>query len=576
MNPASPPSGAPHTAAVPPSRSTVRAAPEVLEALARRGPSPVVVCDGAGRAVLVGEAAAALLPGLEEGAVLGPGTVPAWLARGQELAAAAGDGAVEVRGDLAGRTATARSTALPGGFRAWTLVDAAPRDAAGRHPDDEHGRMEFLDRASARLLASLNRRRSVAATAELAAELADAAAVITSSRAHGAEATVAGGRVRPAAVAVPGAELEALPGIAEALARFPPAPSRCLAAGRVPARLLPDGFGAAGSALLVPLPGSGAPVGALLLVRRPGNGAFTAEEEVFARVFAARAGGAISAAALYEDRTETMTVLQRNLLPPVLRSTAGIDLAASYRPARAADLIGGDFYDVHPSPRPGGETAVVLGDVCGKGPEAAVLTGKIRNTLAALRRVEDDHERLLQHLNGALLEEGAEDGEDDRFATLVLAGATPRAPDGDRPGGGILLRLTAAGHPAPLLVRRDGTVEEAPTRGTLVGAVPLVTATTWTTVLEPGETCLLFSDGVTEARGGPAGGEMFGEERLRAALEGCADMPAGAVVERAGVAVSQWLAGNDHDDIVLLGIGAPRRPRPPAGPRAPAARGGTA
>jgi len=190
----------------------------------------------------------------------------------------------------------------------------------------------------------------------------------------------------------------------------------------------------------------------------------------------------------------------------------------------------------------------MLGDVCGKGPGAAILTGKIRNTLAALRRLEPRHGHLLELLNATLL-----DDRDARFVTLVLAGVTPTD------NGRLELRLTSAGHPAPLIVRVDGSVDQAATRGTLIGALPDITSTTWTTVLEPGEMCLLFSDGVTEARGGPSGREMFEDQRLRDTLAECAGMPVEALVERVELVTSQWLGGGEHDDIALLALGAPRR-----------------
>ncbi|WP_157865207.1 PP2C family protein-serine/threonine phosphatase, partial [Streptomyces prasinopilosus] len=122
----------------------------------------------------------------------------------------------------------------------------------------------------------------------------------------------------------------------------------------------------------------------------------------------------------------------------------------------------------------------------------------------------------------------------------------------------VVLRLTSAGHPAPLIVRRDGTVEEADTGGTLIGVLPTVTSRTARVRLTPGETCLLFTDGVTEARGGPLGETMFGEERLKRALAECAGMPAEAVVERVQMIVSQWIGHRRHDDIALMAVTAPR------------------
>ncbi len=153
----------------------------------------------------------------------------------------------------------------------------------------------------------------------------------------------------------------------------------------------------------------------------------------------------------------------------------GVDYAGRYRTALDHERVGGDFYDVHPGPDDSAETFVALGDVAGKGLDAAVLTGKIRNTLHALLPLASDHLRVLRMLNDALLT-----SHHARFATLVLA-SVRRLDD-----GAVRLRLTGAGHLPPLVVRADGRVEEVPTQGTLVGALPEVTARTVETVLARG------------------------------------------------------------------------------------------
>ncbi|MQS08515.1 PP2C family protein-serine/threonine phosphatase, partial [Streptomyces alkaliphilus] len=313
-----------------------------------------------------------------------------------------------------------------------------------------------------------------------------------------------------------------------------------------PAWMVPEDFGEIGSMVVTPLPGHGVPAGALVLLRRSDRTSFNDSEEVFARLFAARAGAAMSAARLYAEQASITEILMRELLPPRLHHVDGVEFAAGYRPSADEERIGGDFYDVHPASAEGQESLAVLGDVCGKGLEAAVLTGKIRNTLHALLPMAEDHERVLRLLNGALL-----DSHHTRFVTLVLASAVRRS-------GTVRLRLTSAGHPAPLIVRADGRVEEADTKGMLVGALPRIEARTHTTDLAPGESCLLFTDGITEARGGPMGDELFGEDRLRAALEECAGMPAEAIVERVRMLVSEWLGIGRHDDMAVVAITAPR------------------
>lgn len=511
--------------------------------------APVLVLAGSpARVRLHNKAAEALFPSLAESDAFTADAVAPWLVQAQEQGVDALDGSV---GD---RVFRATAQPLPGQCTGWLLTDVTEERAALQRLSDERTRTQFLVRASARLLASLNQRRCLRVTTELAAEqLADAAVLVTPTRGRRVTVTrmARGGRLEELTLSV---NVDQVPGLSDALAGFPPVPSRWVDPDLAPPWLAPEEFGELGSLIVTPLPGNGVPAGALILLRRAGRPGFDEEEELFARIFAARAGAAISAAMLYAERTETTSILQRALIPPPIDRLEGIDLASSYRPARAADLIGGDFYDVHPPlPAPGGdggpgETLLMLGDVCGKGPAAAILTGKIRNTLAALRRLEPRHKQLLELLNATLLDE-----QDARFVTLVLAGVTPVA------NGRLQVRLTSAGHPAPMIIRADGSVEQAATRGSLIGALPRITSTTWTTVLDPGESCLLFSDGVTEARGGPSGREMFEDQRLKDALRECADMPVEAIVERVELATAQWLGGGEHDDIALLALGAPRR-----------------
>ncbi|MFF3741206.1 PP2C family protein-serine/threonine phosphatase [Streptomyces sp. NPDC002566] len=511
-----------------------------------RAPYPALVADANGFVVEANEQAARLFPDAAPGARLAQ-VAPEWLVEGHRIALAGGEDTVSaVRGRHGPWTLEAHATPGADGQVVWWLVDDTDRSLAEAALRSEQERTRFLAEASSRLLASLNVERCMDVAVELAAEyLADAAVLIApaSGKRHpvatcvGGEVAYRSARIDPAAV----------PGLAEALQGFPPVPSRWIDPASLPPWVTPDGFdGPVGSVVVTPLPGHGVPAGAMILLRRDDHAAFDASEEVFARVFAARAGAALSAARLYREQSGITATLMAELLPPTLRQVHGVEFAAGYRASQDAERVGGDFYDVHPGTGPGEETLAVLGDVCGKGLQAAVLTGKIRSTLQALLPLADDHQHLLRLLNGALLS-----SHHTRFATLVLASVRRR-------GGVTHLRLTSAGHPAPLVVRNDGTVREAPTSGTLIGALADVRAHTVDVDLQPGETCLLFTDGVTEARGGPLGDVLFGDARLRAALAECAGMPAEAVVERIQMLTSEWIGDNRHDDIAVLAITAPR------------------
>ncbi|WP_343886475.1 SpoIIE family protein phosphatase, partial [Actinoallomurus spadix] len=448
-------------------------------ALWQAAPCPVVVADAGGRVLELNEAAARLFPRAEPGASLGA-MMPGWLAEAHRTAAASGAEGEPVWGRVGERSFDALPTRTPDGDTAWWLVEDTDRRQAEIALSRERGRTALLADESYAMLSALTVDRCLEVTARLAAEhLADAVVILPAASRQRLPAVFAlrGGTVHRRTVPDDSAEV---PGLTEALQGFPPTSSRWIDPGGLPSWAVPEEFdGPVGAVVVTPLPGHGIPEGALILLRRGDESGFSRNDEVFARLFAARAGAALSAARAYAERTEVMTILTREMLPPQLHRVHRVDIAGGYRASVRSELIGGDFYDVHPGEDEGAESLVILGDVCGKGLEAAVTTFKIRNMLRALLPVAGDHYRLLSLLNAALLTT-----ESTRFATLVLASAVR---DGDR----VRLRLTSAGHPPPLIVRSGGVVEEAPTRGSLIGAMTDVHATTVRVDLGPGETCVL-------------------------------------------------------------------------------------
>jgi sigma-B regulation protein RsbU (phosphoserine phosphatase) len=259
--------------------------------------------------------------------------------------------------------------------------------------------------------------------------------------------------------------------------------------------------------------------------------------------FAERAGRASAAGRRFDRLTEAADELQSTLRPAALPVLPGIRMAAIYRPAAGPVTVGGDFYDIHL--QPDGGTLFTLGDVCGNGAEAAALSGRVRQALAALRLVEDDPRRLLLLLNQALLGIGG-----SKFATMVVGTITRRG------GGALVLRLSSGGHPAPLVLRRDGTVEVVAVPGMLVGIMPKAEFGENTVELAPQDTCVLYTDGITEARGGDDGDELFGSERLRMVLADCVGLSVEKVAARVDQAVQRWSGGDSRDDIALLAIQA--------------------
>ncbi|MFH9725496.1 PP2C family protein-serine/threonine phosphatase [Streptomyces sp. NPDC017254] len=531
-----------------------QATPEAAGISWLRSPHPAVVADREGGVVEFNTAAAGLFPEMGVGSWLDE-VVPGWLAdahrrlaqpvRTRSVAATARAGRLALRGSHEGRLLRAHPTESGQGDVAWWLVDDSDLNAAEDALRTERERTALLAEASTQLLASLNPDRCLEKAALLAAaHLGDAALVISPPvRSQYGVVTAMGERCDRSQVTM---DPSSVPGLAEALQGFPPVPARWIDPATLPEWAVPEGFeGTPGAVAITPLPGHGVPAGVLILLRRSGQRAFDSSEELFARLFAARAGAALSAARLYAEQARITRALIAELLPPQLRHVQGVDFAGGYRTSQDTERIGGDFYDVHAGTAAEEETLAVLGDVCGKGLDAAVLTGRIRSTLQALLPLADDHQNVLKLLNGALLTT-----RHTRFATLVLASVR-------RSGGQVRLRLTSAGHPRPLILRTTGEVEEADTSGTLVGVLPEVTSSSVTVYLSPGETCLLYTDGITEARGGPLGSSMFGEDRLRATLAGCVGLPAEAVVERLQMIAGDWVGRGPHDDMAVVAITAP-------------------
>ncbi len=285
----------------------------------------------------------------------------------------------------------------------------------------------------------------------------------------------------------------------------------------------------------VALTSHGTTLGALVAVRGHGRG-YDEPEVRLVEEFAGRVAVTLDAARLYEERTHIANTLQAGLRPPELPALPGMRIAARYRAAHERMDIGGDFYDVHGAPD---DVCAVIGDVCGKGVEAAVLTGKARQTVKTAALFDRSPSVILAALNDVLSAEGS-----DRFVTVACARLRP---DGD----GTHVTLAVAGHPPPLVVRRDGTVEDVAVRGTVAGVWPNLTYEEVGLRLGPGDTMLLFTDGVFEARNR---GDFFGMTRLRALLAGYAAASPETMGEAVEQRVVEHLDGAEHDDIALLAI----------------------
>ncbi|QFZ24113.1 PAS domain-containing protein [Saccharothrix syringae] len=245
-----------------------------------------------------------------------------------------------------------------------------------------------------------------------------------------------------------------------------------------------------------------------------------------------------------DEIRELATTLQRTLLPPALPEVPGIELASHYHHASLYQ-VGGDFYDVFPLAD--GRWGLFLGDVCGKGAEAATVTSLTRYTLRSAAVFDPDPVAVLTNLNTVL---GQVQEALPRFCTVTFGVLAVDA-------GGCTLTLASGGHPPGLLLGADGSAEYVDTPGgQLIGVLPDAVIAEAAVRLGPGDVFVLYSDGITEARTGP--GTRYEEEALLEFAEATAPTSAAGAV-RALEGLLDRLGEGVEDDTAVLAIGVPRR-----------------
>jgi PAS domain S-box-containing protein len=298
------------------------------------------------------------------------------------------------------------------------------------------------------------------------------------------------------------------------------------------------------SAIIAPLLARGRTFGTFTLAHAESGRRFDAADVQLAEELAHRAGQAIENARLYTERARIAHLLQAKLLPERLPEIPGARVAARYRAAGELNEVGGDFYDVFA--RSPAEWALVVGDVSGKGAEAAAITALARYTLRAAALEAGPPSVALQRLNQAML---AHD-DSSQFATVVLAYAAAGA------GGGMDVRLALGGHPPPLVLRADGSVEAPGAFGTILGATPDAVLSDVEIHLAAGDVLVLYTDGVTEAgvRKTP-----FGQEGLARLLQRLAGEAPEAVVGAVEQAVVEAQPGEPRDDIAVVALSVAAR-----------------
>ncbi|MEA2288298.1 MAG: hypothetical protein QOD55_295 [Solirubrobacteraceae bacterium] len=286
------------------------------------------------------------------------------------------------------------------------------------------------------------------------------------------------------------------------------------------------------SAMVVPLRARGRVLGSIALASAESGRQFSGADLGMAQELADRIALALDNARLFAERSYIAKTLQEGLLPAELPDIPRVELAVRYRAASHETDVGGDFYDAFAS---GGGWMLVTGDVVGKGAKAAAITGLARHTLRAAALYEQSPARMLGVLNRAMLDQFT---DDEQFCTVAAAHLR-----GDE------LRVACGGHPLPLVLRRDGTVHTVGRPGSLIGVLEEPVLEDDAITLEPGDTVVLYTDGVTDAIG-PHG--RFGAERLAAVLALSASLPPAQVVERIDRAVTAYRVGEPSDDSAIM------------------------
>jgi len=266
---------------------------------------------------------------------------------------------------------------------------------------------------------------------------------------------------------------------------------------------------------------------------------FGAPDRSFALTLAELCAQALDRAELFERERHIARTLQRSLLPRSIDAVPGLEVATRHRAMGEGAEVGGDFYDVFPC---AGGVIAVVGDVCGKGIEAAALTALARHTLRALSANVSSPAALLEGLNARLHEEQPDRG----FVTVACARLLVRP-------GAVSVTAATGGHPPLLVVRADGRVEALGASGLLIGPFERLGLDERSTVLSYGDALVLYTDGLFEAR---RGGAVFGEERLRAAAARSAGLDADAIADRLEEATLAFQQGALLDDLAVLVVRA--------------------
>jgi serine phosphatase RsbU (regulator of sigma subunit)/PAS domain-containing protein len=291
------------------------------------------------------------------------------------------------------------------------------------------------------------------------------------------------------------------------------------------------------SLICVPIADGSTGYGALTLARQAANRPFSVADLGLAEDLGQHLANAIRVDRMFRRRSEVAESLQASLLPASLPTVPWLEFAAAYIGATQWQEISGDFYDVFPA---SGGWAIAVGDVCGKGQDAAAMTAAARHSIRALAHVHDTPADVLGAANQVLL--AGDYGE--RFVTASLAFLRQR-------GRRVQVRLGGCGHPGPAVVRADGRVEILEADGMPLGLFGDLEASQAELELRAGDVLFFYTDGVTEARSADL---AFFEDRLADELASVAGRSAAETVHAVQELVTSFSDGELRDDVTMLAV----------------------
>ncbi len=300
-----------------------------------------------------------------------------------------------------------------------------------------------------------------------------------------------------------------------------------------------------GPLMIVPLTVRRQTIGVLIFSAPSGTQSYGWADVELAGELARRAAAAVDNAGAFARTSEVAHVLQQSLLPPRLPDIPGVEIAARYHPAGEHLEVGGDFYDAFSvDPESWG---FLIGDVAGKGPAAAAMTAVIRHTARTVARHGPPF-GVPAAVNDAVLEAGPEEA----FCTMIYGQLRTTA-------SGPSLWLLNCGHPAAVVMRAKGRIEEVASRGTLLGQFPEITVEPVALTLRPGDVLVVVTDGVLEARApgsrtGPGATRWFGIEGLRSAVNETRGASAATIASRIEERAVAFSGGSLKDDLAILAL----------------------